>query len=261
MSGSDVQIKMHDHAGTIIINRPERRNALSRQLVVRLQQALYDLHQELKVRAVILTGAGPSFCAGMDLHEIHETLRGESPERQWHQDALAYRDLIQSMLRFPKPIIAAVHGAVYGGGAGLVLASDLVVAAQTARFSIPAPRRGLVAGMVAPLLVFRIGGGQAARLMLTGEAIDAERGADLGIFHEVVAEHLVWARANELAQDFAGAAREALALTKRMLNETIGEHLTTMLAAGAAATAASKTTAAAAEGVAAFIEKRAPEWP
>ncbi len=115
--------------------------------------------------------------------------------------------------------------------------------------------------MVAPLLNFRIGGGMAANLLLTGKTIDATEAARLNLFHEVVDEDLVWARANELAGQLSQAAHESVTLTKRMLYETIGEQLTTLLAAGAAANATAKTTEAAVEGVSAFVEKREPQWP
>jgi methylglutaconyl-CoA hydratase len=255
-----VDVKKHVPSGTIILNRPDRRNALSRQLLTELQQALSDLHQEKKVRAVILTGAGTAFCAGMDLAEMRETARTENAQEQWYKDAVLYQELVETMLRFPKPLIAAVNGPAIAGGAGLVLASDLVVASETATFGLPEPRRGLVAGLVSPLLAFRIGGGPAAKILLLAEPISAAEALHVGLYHEVVAGEVVWARAQELAGQIAKGAPESVQLTKRMLNETIGEHLFIQLAAGAAASATARTTEAAAEGLAAFLEKRDPVW-
>lgn len=256
-----VRIHVHQHAGTIILNRPEKRNALSRQMIAEIAQAFEDLHQERRVRAVVLTGAGPAFCAGMDLGEMLQTSKSDNPHVQWHSDAVIYRDLILQMLRFPKPIIAALNGPAIAGGAGLVLASDLILAADNATFGLPEPRRGIVAGLVAPLVYFRLGGSQAARLLLSAEPIDAAEAHRIGLFHELTKADLLWPRANELAEQCARSAPEALQLTKRMLNETIGEPLTTLLAAGAAVSATARTTEAAAEGLAAFIEKREPNWP
>jgi len=261
MSDPLVQVKVHPPAGTIVLNRPDKRNALSRALLVDLVQAFDDLHQQSSVRAIILTGAGSAFCAGMDLAEMLQTNKQDDAYAQWHEDAVQYRDLLEMMLRFPKPIIAAVNGPAVAGGAGLVLASDLVVAAPEAKFGLPEPRRGLVAGLVSPLLVFRIGGSHAASLLLSACLIDSDQARRIGLYHEIVSSDTVWARAAELAAECARSAPEALQLTKRMLNETIGEYLGTLLAAGAAASATARTTQAAAEGLAAFLEKREPNWP
>jgi methylglutaconyl-CoA hydratase len=255
-----VLVKKNVPSGTIVLNRPDKRNALSRQMLADLMQALDDLHQERKVRAVILTGAGTAFCAGMDLAEMQATSQQIDAQLQWHQDAVQYRELIDKMLQFPKPIVAAVNGPAVAGGAGLVLASDIVVGTREAKFALPEPRRGIVAGLVSPLLVFRIGGSHAANLLLTARTIEPAEAHRIGIYNEIVPNDLVWARAQELAGEIAKSAPEALLLTKRMLNETIGEQLQTQLSAGAAASATARTTAAAREGLAAFLEKREPKW-
>lgn len=257
-----VKLNKHVPSGTIILNRPDRRNALSRSLLTNLTQAFEDFHLERKVRAVILTGAGSSFCAGMDLNEMRDTSQTEreQAQAQWYEDAVQYRELVELMLRFPKPIIAAVNGPAVAGGAGLILAADMVIASPQAEFGLPEPRRGLVAGLVAPLLAFRVGGGQAAKLLLSAENVEADEAYRLGLYHEIVEQDLLWARAHEWAESCAKSAPEAIQLTKKMLNETIGEHLSTLLASGAAVSATARTTQAAEEGLAAFLEKREPDW-
>jgi methylglutaconyl-CoA hydratase len=260
MSGPLVKVHVHQHTGTIILNRPEKRNALSRALMAELDQALGDLHLERRVRAVILTGAGPAFCAGMDLSEMLETSRQDDAQARWAEDASTYQELLETMLQFPKPLIAAVNGPALAGGAGLMLACDLAIAAESATFGLPEPRRGLVAGVVSPLLAFRIGAGHAGYLLLTAKSIDSAWAHRIGLIHEVVHADHVWPRAVELSVECARGAPESLQLTKRMLNETIGEHLRTLLTAGAAVSATARTTEAAAEGLAAFLEKREPEW-
>ena len=144
---------------------------------------------------------------------------------------------------------------------GLVLASDLAIAAGSASFGLPEPLRGIVAGMVSPLLMFRLGGAHAARLLLTAQPIDAAEALRIGLVSELVGEDQIWARAAQLAEQIARCAPEAVQLSKRMLNETIGESLPMLLSAGAAASATARTTEAAAEGLAAFREKREPKWP
>jgi methylglutaconyl-CoA hydratase len=255
-----VIVKVNLPSGTIILNRPDKRNALSRQMIADLVQAFDDLHGERRVRAVILIGSGPAFCAGMDLAEMQETAKQPDALSQWHEDAVIYRELIDKMLLFPKPIIAAVNGPAVAGGAGLVLASDIVIGTPAAKFGFPEPRRGIVAGMVSPLLAFRIGASHAANLLLTARTIEAAEAMRIGLYHEIVAGDLVWVRGNEIAGEIAKSAPEALLLTKKLLNETIGEHLSVQLSAGAAASATSRTTDAAREGLAAFLEKREPKW-
>jgi enoyl-CoA hydratase/carnithine racemase len=258
---SVLRVHVHQAAGTIILNRPEKRNALSRELLAALDQALDDLLQERRVRAVVLTGGGTAFCAGMDLAEMQATSQQPDARQQWQADTEQYRDLLETMLRYPKPLVAAVNGPCLAGGAGLMLACDVVLASDSATFGLPEPLRGITAGVVSPLLAFRIGAGHAGRLLLTAATIDAEEARRIGLFHEVLHPDKLWARAVELAGEMARASPDALTLTKRMLNETIGEPLAAQLSAGAALSAAARTTEAAAEGLQAFLEKRPPKWP
>jgi enoyl-CoA hydratase/carnithine racemase len=197
----------------------------------------------------------------MDLNEMQETALAPNAQALWHEDADAYRELIVAMLRLPKPIITTVGGSALAGGAGLVLASDIVLAAPEAKFGLPEPKRGIVAGLVAPLLEFRVGAGRAAYLLLSTQIVSPDDAFRMGIYHEMLAGDKLWPRANQLAGEIAACAPEAMLLTKRMLNETIGENLGTLLAAGAAMSATARTTEAAAEGLAAFFEKREPKFP
>jgi enoyl-CoA hydratase/carnithine racemase len=247
-------------SGTIILNCPDRRNALTSELVAMIQQALDDFMQERSVRAVILTGTGNTFCSGTDLHQIQQTGNADDALKVWQIQVQEFQDLIESMLRFPKPIIAAVNGWVVGTGLALLLASDVVVASHEAHLLMPESLRGLNPGITAPLLVFRVGAARASRILFAPEPFDAVAGAEFGLFHECVADHLVWARAQQFAAGVAQGARESFQLTKQMLNETIGEHLFTQLSIGAAHMAAARTTDAAREGIAAFLEKRTPVW-
>lgn len=256
-----IQLKKHKPSGTIVLDHPQTRNAIQRSVIEQLREALSDFHQEKGVRAVILTGAGACFCSGFDLREIQNAREGLDALQQWHEDAMAVRDLLTEMLQFPKPLIAAVNGPAAGLGAALMLACDIVVGSPTAQVSFPESRRGLAAGLVAPLLVFRQGAGIAANLLLTGRVVEHDECVARGIFHESVATDMLWARSHGLAQQCAEAAPESIQITKQLLNETIGDALRTQLTAGAAASATARTTEAAVEGVDAFLEKRPPQWP
>lgn len=262
MSSNAIDVKVTGPIGTIVLNRPDRRNALTRAMLAQISEALSDLHQEKRVRAIILTGTGPAFCAGMDLQEMQSaaTLSDAEKNADWVNTAESYREVVTQMVEFPKPIIASVNGPAVAGGAGLVLACDIVIATPAAQFGLPEPRRGIIAGVVAPLLAFRAGGSTAARLLLSSALIPAEEALRLHIYHEVIDEMRVWARSAQIGEECAAGAPEALQLTKRLLYETIGEHLSTQLTVGAAMSATSRTTEAAKEGLAAFIEKRKPKW-
>jgi len=255
-----VKVRVHPPSGTIILQRPDKRNAMSRLMMLQIQQAFEDLHLERRVRAVIVTGAGTTFCSGVDLSEVHATLGTEDALEQWQRDTLQLKQLYQTMLEFPKPIVAAVNGLALGAGAGLVLASDIVLGTPEAQFGLPEPRRGLVAGLVSVLLAFRVGAGLAANLLLTARNIDAQEAYQRGIYHRIVPFDKAWAAAHEQANQCAQSSPEAIQLTKRMLNETIGEQLGTLLSAGAAVAATAHTTSAAEEGLTAFVEKRDPTW-
>jgi enoyl-CoA hydratase/carnithine racemase len=262
MSSNAVDLKVTGPVGTIVLNRPGRRNALTRSMLSQLQQALGDLHTEKRVRAIVLTGAGTAFCAGMDIYEMHAaaTLPDQAKQQDWGETAESYRDVVEQMIELPKPIIASVNGPAVGGGAGLVLASDIVVGCPSAQFGLPETRRGVVAGIVGPLLAFRVGAGTAARLLLTSSLYPADEAHRLGIYHEMIDDARLWARCVQLGEECAAGAPEAVQLSKRLLYETIGEHLSTQLNVGAAISATSRTTEAAQEGLSAFLEKRQPEW-
>jgi methylglutaconyl-CoA hydratase len=262
MASSAVEVKVNGAIGTIVLNRPARCNALSRSMLAELQQAFGDLQQEKRVRAIILTGAGGAFCAGTDVHEMHADADLPESERTfvWGETAEDFRDLVTQMIALPKPILASVNGPAVASGAGLVLASDVVVACPAARFGLTDARHGLVAGVVGPLLAFRVGGGPAGRLLVTSSLYSAEEAYRLGVYHELIDEARLWARCFELGEECAAAAPEAIGLTKRLLYETIGEQLSTQLSVGAAISATARTTEAAQEGLAAFVEKRRPEW-
>ena len=254
-------VRVDGLSGTIILSRPERKNAISRNTLLGLKQAFDDLHQEKKVRGVILTGAGDVFSAGTDLHEIRNTQHDENPQEKWFADCMAQKELIEIMLRFPKPVIAAVNGPALGFGASLVLAADIAIGTENATFGFPETLRGLVPGIAAPLLSFRLGCSVAADFLLRSELATGTECKELGIYRTIVSEDLVWAKADAIARDLAGKNPTAISITKRLLNETVGEQLFTQLSAGAAATASARTTDGAQEGVAAFLEKREPEWP
>lgn len=259
----NVDVKIHGNVATILMDRPAVRNALNPQLLADLSTAFSDVHQEKRVGSVVLSGKGDHFCSGMDLRVLSEIAAMSEAEAlpQWLTAWRHFTELLEQMLRFPKPIIAAVDGAAVGAGLGLALAADVIIPSSRANFAALAVRRGLVGGATAALLSFRCGGAIAARMLLTGQLIDASEAYRLGICLTPVTSEQIWVAASELAGQCALAPREAVQATKRLLNEGIGETLLTQLAAGTADSATACTTDAATEGIRSFLEGREPNWP
>lgn len=259
MSNS-IQVKTSGHTGTIVINGDDERNFLTRTMLGQLEEALDDLYYTKAVRAIVLTGSGDYFCSGLEPQPSDEAISPEAQATQWGEQAAELRDLLVRVMEITKPVIVAVNGPALSAGAALVAAADCVVAGKSATFGVPDTRMGLVGGLATTLVSFRLGAGNAARLALTAGEIDATEGHRLGLFHEVVEDEQTWARANALAGEIAISAPEAIQLTKRLINETLGETLSTQLSAAAVIDATARTTEAAAEGIAAHLEGRKPEW-
>ncbi len=258
-----VDVKVHANVATILMDRPKTRNALNPQLIEDLTTAFSDVYQEKRVAAVVLTGSGEHFCSGIDLKVLSEI--AQMPEDlalpEWLAAWRALTELYESMLRFPKPIVAAVDGGALGAGLGLALAADLIVASKEANFGALAVRRGLVGGATTALLAFRCGAATAARMALTGQTISADQAHGWGLCGEPVDAKQIWVSASELAAQCGEAPREAIQANKRLLNECVGEMMLSQLAAGAAGSATACTTESAREGISAFLEARDPVWP
>jgi methylglutaconyl-CoA hydratase len=251
-----------DHGPVVVLtlNRPDRRNALSRALIDALSDALDRVAVEPDVRAVVLTGAGPTFCAGMDLKEALNANRGSGveAERAAIADVRAIADLIAQVHALPCPTIAALNGDAYGGGAGLATACDFVIATEGVNIGYPEVRRGLVAAVVLHDLVRQVGERRARSLLLTGDAIDAAEAERWGLINRVVRASTLLAEAIALGNDLAGCGPLALRTTKRLIDEEGGRPAD--LRGAAAVTAQVRVSDEAREGLLAFVEKRPPRW-
>src|SRR5436309_5895815 len=201
-------------AAVITLNRADKRNALSRRLIAALRQCFERARDDAAARCVILTGAGPVFCAGMDLAELQESLDVPAESSPVWDDALRLARLYDLIYTLPKPTIAAVQGAAVAGGAGLVTVCDLAVAAPEAKFGYPEVRRGLVAAMVMPHLMRHVGERMARYLLLSGELIDAQEAVRAGFLNEVAPANQIHDRATARARSLAEGGPQALALTK-----------------------------------------------
>jgi methylglutaconyl-CoA hydratase len=204
-------------AAVLTLNRPDKRNALSRGLVAALGAAVDRAADDPAARCVVLTGAGPAFCAGMDLGELRGTLDADAdPEVVW-DDAAKLSALYDRIYTLPKPTVAAVNGAAVAGGAGLVTVCDLAVAVPGAKFGYPEVRRGLVAAMVLPHLLRHVGERAARWLLLTGESIDAVDALRAGLVNQVTSDEKLMDVALGWCGLLAQGGPKALATTKELL--------------------------------------------
>src|SRR5438105_12499196 len=202
MSDALVLYSIEPSAAVITLNRPAKRNALSRGLIAALSDAFLRVREDSAARCVILTGAGSVFCAGMDLAELAESLdvpQTPAAETTIWNDALRLANLFDLIYTLPKPTIAAVNGAAAAGGAGLVTVCDLAAAVPEARIGYPEVRRGLVAAMVLPHLMRHVGERMARYLLLTGELIDAAEAHRTGLVNAVEPAATLMLRAGALA--------------------------------------------------------------
>lgn len=197
------------------MNRPEKRNALNTELTQALLDAFRDADKDDAVGAVVLTGAGPGFCAGADLSEFKELQDPQAAERR--ADLTMNLHLI--FTRIQKPIITAVNGAAMGGGAGLALAGDLAVMAGTAKLGYPETKHGIVAAIVLANLVRQVGRKAAFELVALAEPITADRALALGMVNRVVPLENLMEESLYLAQKMAAVSRPAMAETKRLFHE------------------------------------------
>jgi methylglutaconyl-CoA hydratase len=252
-----VRYELRKPAAVLTINRPDRRNALSRALIVALGEAFTRAREDEGARCVILTGAGPAFCAGMDLAELQESLASPEAASVW-EDALRLAKLYDLIYTLPKPTVAAVNGAAVAGGAGLVSVCDLALAVPAAKFGYPEVRRGLVAAMVMPHLMRHVGERTARYLLLSGELIDAAEACRVGFVNAVVPPDDLLAQAHKWAQSLAEGGPRALAQTKELLHRFSRHALS--LEEWARASAAPRLSEECRQGLEAFFAKRPVPW-
>lgn len=260
MGESLVEVSLADSVMRIVLNRPQKRNALTRELIRQLQDQVEEARKNDSVRLIVLAANGPVFCAGMDLAEMQDRASDPNAEELWREDTQVYRDLLVSLVTLPKPMLAIVQGPALAGGMGLAMACDLVLASESAMFGLPEPKRGITAAVVAPLVCYRGGISTATYMLLSGNNLSAEESLQRGLCHQVVkAEDLHSAEADLCRSTLTGAPA-ALAATKLHLLNTAGSELIAQLDAGMKVSALARETQDAREGLAAFLEKRDPAW-
>jgi methylglutaconyl-CoA hydratase len=245
-------------AAVVTLNRADRRNALSRALIREIGEAVARAESDQAARVMILTGAGGSFCAGMDLAELQESMGASEDESPVWEDAQRLGAVYEKIYRCSKPTIAAVTGAAVAGGAGLASVCDLCVCDEGSKLGYPEVRRGLVAAMVMPHLLRHVGERMARWLLLTGEMITAAEAERAGLVNAVAEKGKVMDTALAWARMLAEGGPRALALTKDLLGRFSGQALSVTEAARASA--APRLTDECRQGLEAFFSKKPAPW-
>jgi enoyl-CoA hydratase/carnithine racemase len=212
----------------LTMNRPEKRNALNSELTQALLDALRAADADESVGCIVLAGAGPGFCAGADLSEFKDLQAAVAAENR----AELTMQLHLVFSRISKPVVTAIHGPAMGGGAGLAIAGDLAVMADSAKLGYPEPKHGIVAAIVMANLVRQVGRKAAFELVALGEPIDAQRALQLGMVNRVVKEEAVLSEALAFAEKLAAVKRPAMAETKRLFHEVADLPLAAALERG-----------------------------
>jgi methylglutaconyl-CoA hydratase len=242
---------------TITLNRPDKRNAISYELIDDLLAALDEV-AESSAQVLILTGAGKAFCSGMDLENL-KALVGRSPEQNVKDSEIMAR-LFRSLYDFPRPTIAAVNGAAVAGGCGLATLCDFTLAVPEAKFGYTEVRIGFVPAIVSTFLLRQVGEKHARDLLLTGRIIGAEDARRIGLINEIVPAESLIERARELGSQLMENSPASLVCTKRLLSENARAELDAQIRSAVRENAAIRSTRDFREGVSSFLEKRKPRW-
>src|SRR5882724_13149958 len=237
----------------VTLNRPERRNALTLELLTELCAAIKVASEQPKQRVLILRGAGAAFCTGLDLKEAADSTEA-------HATAEMVANTLVAISQTRLVTIAAVHGAAVAGGAGIMSACDFIVAAERTKIGYPEVRRGLVAGLVMTFLRRQVGERNMRELLLGSELIDAERAREIGLVNRVVAQDNLMAEAQKFAESVLQGAPDALAQTKRLIDELWWRSVKQDVDLALEYHIQARESAEAREGIAAFNEKRKPNW-
>jgi len=257
MSYSTLQLAYDGRVAIITLNRPDKRNAISYELIEDLLAA-FDEAAKSDALVLILTAAGKAFCSGMDLENL-KTLIGRSPEQSL-QDTQTMGRLFRTLYDFPKPTIAAVNGAAIAGGTGLATLCDFTLAVPDAKFGYTEVRIGFVPAIVSTFLLRQVGEKVARDLLLTGRLFDAEEALRIGLVTDIVAAESLLPRARELAAQLMENSPASLRYTKRLLSEAARAELDTQIDAAVRENSAIRSTADFREGITSFLEKRKPKW-
>lgn len=252
-----LQLALAGALATLTFNRPDKRNALSFELLDEFMAALDEVERG-PAQVLIIAGAGKAFCAGLDLDEL-KSLLGKTHDQNV-QDSARMAQIFRRLYDFPKPTIAAVNGAAIAGGTGIATMCDFTLAVPEAKFGYTEVRIGFVPAIVSSVLVWQVGHKIARDLLMTGRLFDAAEAYRFGLVNEVVAPERLMDRAREFAAQLMENSPSSVRQTKKLINGFISRSLDEQIAQAVEDNARIRTTADFREGITAFLEKRKPKW-
>ena len=254
-----VEIESTQRVARITLNRPEKRNALSGEMVEALQRALDEVEHNDGIRVVILTGAGSAFSAGADLESLSKMQSASATDNA--EDSHRLAAFFRRIYTYPKPVIARINGHAIAGGCGLAAVCDFSIAVETARLGFTEVRIGFVPAIVMLFVLRKVGEAGSRRLMLTGDLISAAQAVELNLIDETVPESELNSRVDELADSLAtNTSASALRMTKQMLARIPGMGFDEALEYAAGMNAFARSTSDCKAGIAAFLSKTDPPW-
>jgi len=245
----------------VVLERPEVHNAFNAELIAELQATFAALADEPaeRLRAVVLAGAGRSFCAGADIEWMRAGLQMSVADNE--ADAGRLSEMLVTLDACPVPLIVRVQGAALGGGMGLCAVADVVVASRDAVFGFTETKLGILPAVIAPFVLAKIGESAARRLFPTGERFDAERAREIGLVHELVADEAALDdRVQALLAEILGAGPNAARAAKAIVRDLRGRSPAEGRRLGVERIARLRTAPEGQEGLTAFLGKRAPSW-
>ena len=257
MAYESIKLEISDAVAVLMFNRPKKRNAISHGMITEILQALDEVEAST-ARVLILTGAADAFCAGMDLQALKD-FRAQS-DAELLADARRMATMFRRLYGFPRPTIAAVNGPAIAGGCGLATVCDFTLAVPEAKFGYTEVRVGFIPALVSAYVIRQVGEKRARDLLLSGRIFSASEAQSMGIVNELLEAEQLLPRAHELAQSLAEMSSVALARTKRLLVQFSEEELDRETELGVETSARVRKTADFQEGLAAFLEKRRPQW-
>jgi enoyl-CoA hydratase/carnithine racemase len=254
-----VAVTIEKAVARVTLNRPDVKNAMSFQMVRDLQRAFDALRENGDVRAIVLSGAGGTFCAGGDVNELRETIHANDPNADKAQ-AANFDGLLHSVNQAPQVVIAQVDGAAMGGGLGLVCVSDIAIASTTAIFGFPEVRLGLVPSFISPYAIQRLGLTRARELMLTGRRFSGSEARENGLVHDVCPPDKLEETVSGVVSNVLKGGPRALAACKALIFEVLDKPLDATLDYRAALLNRLRQGEEGHEGMMAFLMKRPAKW-